>query len=392
MREFFQGFTLVYGPPGSGKTSLALYAAAQMGERVMYVGFYETGDKLQWKIKGLGLDPSKFLVLDYLSVSDVDTLLKSVVDEYLKAAPDVVVLDGINALPQSREAASSIYRIFQTPTIAIGEEQIGGSHFAYVADTLLEVSQIFHRGARYRRVRVVKTRLGPSPGAEFFFTISKRGVHIIRRWSQSRIGEKTVATPSGRRVVFAEDVVKALTNIAPWYKRPGLTAGSRVGVFICEHPTCIRVSVKFLCDYMDNVRVGVLSAYPIVKMAAAQMGCDVEEVVVPTSALGEDWALEEALERIGDAPVVFIYGLEEVLYMYGVERVAYVLDFVHSVLPESAVVAAFRGVEPVPELLSMFNTVWRYFPDRAVVVRSALGWPVHELKMQEEGNRFILTF
>lgn len=136
----------------------------------------------------------------------------------------------------------------------------------------------------------------------------------------------------------------------------------------------------------------MLSAYPIVKMAAAQMGCDVEEVVVPTSALGEDWALEEALERIGDAPVVFIYGLEEVLYMYGVERVAYVLDFVHSVLPESAVVATFRGVEPMPELLNMFNTVWRYFPDRAMVVRSALGWPVHELKMQVEGNRFILTF
>ncbi|MFZ8808241.1 MAG: RAD55 family ATPase [Pyrobaculum sp.] len=126
MREFFQGFTLVYGPPGSGKTSLALYAAAQMGDRIMYVGFYETGDKLRDKIRGLGLDPSRFVVLDYLSVSDVDVLLSSVVDEYLKAAPDVVVLDGINALPQSREAASAIYRVFQTPTIAIGEEQIGG--------------------------------------------------------------------------------------------------------------------------------------------------------------------------------------------------------------------------------------------------------------------------
>jgi DNA repair protein RadA/Sms len=81
---------------------------------------------LRDKIKGLGLDPSRFVVLDYLSVSDVDVLLSSVVDEYLKAAPDVVVLDGINALPQSREAASAIYRVFQTPTIAIGEEQIGG--------------------------------------------------------------------------------------------------------------------------------------------------------------------------------------------------------------------------------------------------------------------------
>lgn len=391
MREFFQGFTLVYGPPGSGKTSLALYAAAQMGERIMYVGFYETGDKLQWKIKGLGLDPSKFLVLDYLSVSDVDTLLKSVVDEYLKAAPDVVVLDGINALPQSREAASSIYRIFQTPTIAIGEEQIGGSHFAYVADTLLEVSQIFHRGARYRRVRVVKTRLGPSPGAEFFFTISKRGVHIIRRWSQSRIGEKPLASPSGRRVVFAEEVVRSLARVTPGRGRPGVRAGSRVGAFVCEHPTCLRISAAYLCDYVDNVNVGVLSVYPYIGAVAAQMGCRVEEVVVPASALGEDLALEEALERIGDVPVVFIYGLEEVLHIYGEERTAYVLDFVHSLLPESAVLATFRGVEPVPELLSMFNTVWRYFPDRAVVVKSALGWPVHELKIVEEGDKFVFT-
>lgn len=47
MKDFFQGFTLVYGPPGSGKTSLALYAAAQMGGRILYVGFYETGDKVR---------------------------------------------------------------------------------------------------------------------------------------------------------------------------------------------------------------------------------------------------------------------------------------------------------------------------------------------------------
>jgi len=51
----------------------------------------------------------------------------------------VAIVDGINALLQSREAAASIYCIFHTPTIAIGEEQIAGSHFAYIADTLLEV-------------------------------------------------------------------------------------------------------------------------------------------------------------------------------------------------------------------------------------------------------------
>lgn len=67
--------------------------------------------------------------------------------------------------------------------------------------------------------------------------------------------------------------------------------------------------------------------------------------------VGEDLALEEALERIGNAAVVFFYGLKEVLHMYGLERDAYVVDFTHSVLPESALIATFRGVGLVSELL-----------------------------------------
>ncbi|WP_258871849.1 hypothetical protein [Pyrobaculum aerophilum] len=54
-----------------------------------------------------------------------------------------------------------------------------------------------------------------------------------------------------------------------------------------------------------------------------------------------------------------------------------------------ALLATFKGVEPTPELLNAFNTVWRYYPDRAVVVKSALGWPVHELKIVEEGGKFV---
>lgn len=204
---------------------------------------------------------------------------------------------------------------------------------------------------------MVKTRLRPSPGAEFYFTISKRGVRILQRWSQSRLGKEVTASPSGKRVVFAEDVAESLVRATLRRGRPGVRAGGRVGVFLCEHPICLRISAAYLCDYMDNAKVGVLSTYPYIGTAAAHMGCGVNEEVVPASALGEDLALEEALERIGDAAVVFLYGLEEVLHIYGVERVSYVLDFIHSVLPESALLATFNGVDPVSELLHMFNTV-----------------------------------
>jgi DNA repair protein RadA/Sms len=54
-------------------------------------------------------------------------------------------------------------------------------------------------------------------------------------------------------------------------------------------------------------------------------------------------------------------------------------------------IATFRGVEPVSELLHIFNTVWQYIPDRAVVVKSALGWPVRELKIRDEGDKLVFT-
>lgn len=42
------------------------------------------------------------MVLDYVSISNADHLLNDVVEQYVKVSPDVVILDGINALPQSR--------------------------------------------------------------------------------------------------------------------------------------------------------------------------------------------------------------------------------------------------------------------------------------------------
>jgi len=342
------------------------------------------------KARALGLDVGRLTVLDFFAVSDADVLFSTLVSKYVEVKPDVAILDGINALPQSREAAASIYRIFKGPVIAIGEESVRGSHFAYYADSLVEVRQVFHRGARYRLLRVVKTRLSPSRGAEFFFTISRRGVHLLRRWSQGVVGGKLVATPSGRRVAFSEEVVKALVGRAPAYTRPGLLAGSRVGAFLEDHPTPLRLMAAFLCDYLDESRVGVVSAYPLMGSLAKQVGCSVEEVVVPAAALDDDAALHEALDKVGDVSVVALYGLEEVLARYGARRVGYVMDFFQTFLPDSAVLATFRGVEPTRELLGMFNTAWRYYPDRAVVVKSALGWPVRELRVVERDGRFYL--
>lgn len=161
-------------------------------------------------------------------------------------------------------------------------------------------------------------------------------------------------------------------------------------MFLEDHPTPLRLAAAFLCDYLDESRVGVVSTYPLMGSLARQVGCSVEEVVVPAAVLDDDAALHEALDKVGDVSVVALYGLEEVLARYGARRVGYVMDFFQTFLPDSAVLATFRGVEPTRALLGMFNTAWRYYPDRAVVVKSALGWPVRELRVVERDGRFYL--
>ncbi|MFB6491192.1 MAG: RAD55 family ATPase [Thermoproteus sp. AZ2] len=386
-----RGFTLLYGPPGAGKTALALRLAAEMGQRVLYIGLYEPKEKVEEKLRYLGLDPSAFAIYDFINVSDYSAVMSAISDAYMSSSPDAVIVDGINYFPQTREAASALYRIFDKPVIAIGEEQTIQTPFAYMADNLIAVEQYFKAGARYRVLRFVKTRLSQPPAVELYFAVVRGGPVVIEHWTSEKVSTKIAAELPMKRAVFAPQAEEAVRALAPFYKRLGIFEGARVADFICEDPECLRLAAAFMCDYAESAETAMVSTYRILEYMAREAGCSINSSVVSADDLADDKGLEALRDAVGKAKVLYFFGLEEVLAKMGPERVRLVLDFLNAVRPDLAILAVFRGVEPARELVHHFNTVWKLEPKRAVVVKSMFGWPVRDFRVEKKDGVYYLV-
>lgn len=356
----FSGFTLIYGPPGSGKTSLALHIARKLGDNIMYIGMYENREKILSKLSYLGLDPSVYKIYDFINVKDRTAVIKLIGEEFVQEAPSVVVIDGINYFPQDRETLSAIYRTFDVPVIAVGEEDTRRSPLAYIVDVLLEVRQIISRGSRYRVARFLKSRTGQPPAAEFRFVVTSGGIVFVEPWSSLKLGDPLGKLPMRRVQLEAPELAE-------------LRAGSRTAYFVDEDPESCRIMASLLCDYADAVKAALIEFRRGLEMPE---GCRADGAVIPPKDLGDERGLDELKDSIGDAGAALLYGLDEALGGLGRRRVQYVLDFLSSWRRELMTVAAFVGVSPSPELMGMFNAVWHIGGGRAELLKSRL-FPAH---------------
>ncbi|KUO86771.1 MAG: hypothetical protein AT715_08825 [Thermoproteus sp. JCHS_4] len=380
----FSGFSLIYGEPGVGKTSLALRIAEGLGRKILYISMYEYKSKIENKIKYLQLDIDRFSIYDFINISEREAVLEAIGDIYVREAPDVVVIDGVNYFPDNRETASAIYRMFDIPVIAIGEEPAGRSPLAYMADLLIEMRQEFSRGARYRYARFLKSRLGQPPAAELRLAVVRGGPVLIEPWNEGKLGPAAIPL-SMRRVVFAAEAVEALAAARQDYARPGLLEGSRVADFVGQGPEDMALASAVLCDYAESAGTALIYTHRTIERFVK---CDVKRRLVPVDALADDRGLEALMDAVGDAKVAFLHGLEQVVFRLGVRRLRLVLDFLSSWRPDLAVAAFFSGVEPSPRLFDMFNTVWRIEAGKAEVVKSMLGWPVRRFKVERREGAF----
>jgi circadian clock protein KaiC len=179
--------TLILGPAGTGKSSLALrYAlsAAQRGEHVALFAFDERIQTLMVRARGLGLDIETPLERGQLVIKQIDPadmgpgeFVASVNRAALEEKTRVVVIDSLNgylnAMPEERSLALQLHELLAvlgqrgvTTFLIMAQHGIVGSSMvspidlSYLADTVVLMRYFEADGAVRKAISVVKKRSG----------------------------------------------------------------------------------------------------------------------------------------------------------------------------------------------------------------------------------------
>jgi len=275
-----EGLTLIYGPPGAGKTSIAMRLADTVGNRVMWISTTEGPNFLTLAAKRVGASPEKFAFLDFPRAfrEDIAKYVLEHAHEY-----DAVVVDSVNGLASSipsleKLAHSVFYQISRDrPVILVAEEEPRNLH--YIADHVVHVwYKINSVGHLIRYFQLEKSRKRP-PGPRYIFDIVEgEGIIYItmagtRGHQEIIIDDKLgVEVPLKSTICLGapsvKKVVKILSNIkdeaiflqiGPWTSYRGLEIKSDQEVVVSTFHTFFELWNRLERRELPNVRYLVVS-------------------------------------------------------------------------------------------------------------------------------------
>lgn len=202
---FFRGSSiLLAGPSGSGKTTMAVTftrAAANRGEKTLYVSFEESREVLFSRSKSVGIDLHQDVDenrLRFLSLlpetAGVEQHLLWISDAIDDFDPDHLVIDAITAcrrMGSEKAVFDLLLRLIvicrkkqitclYTNQLEVMDQvtQITGFKISSVVDTLVTLHYVDDGTKLYRRLLVVKFRGSPHSMRYHPFVITEKGIEI----------------------------------------------------------------------------------------------------------------------------------------------------------------------------------------------------------------------
>ena len=196
--------TLIVGPPGTGKSSLAsqfVAAANARGERAAIFLFEESASNMLHRSDGLNLRMREAMESGTLSIQQVDPAelspgqFSSAVCKAVEAGAKVVVIDSLNgylnAVPDERFLTTHLHELLtylgqhQVMTLLVGVQQgmLGGQmssamDASYIADNVLMLRYFEDDGVIRQAVSVFKKRGSAHERTIRAFSMSRDGIQV----------------------------------------------------------------------------------------------------------------------------------------------------------------------------------------------------------------------
>lgn len=196
--------TLFMGPPGAGKSTLAMHlaiAAAKRGERTEIYSFDESLETMQARAEGLKMGLTKFLDEDKVGATQIDpaelspgqltSLIRHAVE---KKGAKVILIDSLNGYLQSmsdeRALSLQLHELLTylnqqgvvTILVLAQHGMIGYMQtpvdITYLADTVVMLRYFEAQGSVHKALSVVKKRTGIHEGTIREFHIKDTGITV----------------------------------------------------------------------------------------------------------------------------------------------------------------------------------------------------------------------
>jgi len=295
-----RGVTLVYGPPGAGKTTFTAWYTYNSYRKVFWVSVFEDEASFRRNAASLGYDFGERLVFWEAPLVELEAFFSTLLDAVARERPEALVIDSVTEVLAAGGGLDIIHNVLYRAVkqsgvdVFLTAEKEVAPKVAYIADNVVElIYEVYPYGAV--REAVVRKIRGGRAGFSLPF--------IIRE---------------GRGILF----------LAP-------AAPAKVAVERLETGTCLDEAVGGLYKGLLHAVVGPVGAgktWLMLKAAKALKEKGRGVMYVAVSGAGAVYAEQFAVDAVDvglnveelfaavvstDKEVVFIRGLEALATLYG---------------------------------------------------------------------------